>query len=62
MTTYFKNLNAELHDLYALKTYVYFHVNQMLFTIQFINLFLGIILDYKILKFKHLIDDIVIDI
>ena len=46
----------------VLKTYVYFHVNQMLFTIQFINLFLGIILDYKILKFKHLIDDIVIDI
>ena len=62
MTTYFKNLNAELHDLYVFKTRVYFHVNQMLFTIQFINLFLGIILDYKILKFKHLIDDIAIDI
>ena len=33
----------------------------MLFIVRFINLFLCIILDYKNLKFKHLIDDIVID-
>ena len=34
----------------------------MLFTIWSINLFLCIILNCKILKFKHLIDDITIDI
>ena len=34
----------------------------MLFTIWFINLFLCIILNYKNLKFKYLIDDITIDI
>ena len=33
----------------------------MLFTIQLVNLFFMIILNYKNLKFKHLIDDIVID-
>ena len=34
----------------------------MLFTIQFINLlFMHNFLDYKNLKFKHLIDDIAID-
>ena len=41
---------------------VKFRVNRMLFTIPCINLFLYIILDYKNLKFKHLIDDITIDL
>ena len=39
MTTYFKNLTIELYVLYVLKTHVKFHVNRMLFTIQFVNLF-----------------------
>ena len=33
----------------------------MLFTIQLVNLFFMIILNYKNLKFKHLIGNIVID-
>ena len=33
----------------------------MLFTIWFLNIFLCIILDYKNLKFKHLVDNIVIN-
>ena len=36
MVTYFENLTAGLHVLY---THVKFCVNQMLFIIQFINLF-----------------------
>ena len=34
----------------------------MLFTIWSIKLFLSIILDYKKLKFKHLSDDIIINL
>ena len=62
MTTYFENLTIELHVLYILNTHVKFCVNWMLFTISSINLFLYIILNYKNLKFKYLIDDIDIDI
>ena len=62
MTTYFENLTIELHVLYILNTHVKFLVNWMLFTISSINLFLYIILNYKNLKFKYLIDDIAIDI
>ena len=39
-----------------------FHANRMLFSIQSINYFLCIILDYKNSKFKYLIDDIAIDL
>jgi len=39
MATYFKNLTIELHVIYVFKTHVKFHANQMLFTIQSINLF-----------------------
>ena len=60
MTTYFEILIIELYVFYAFKTHVKFHVNQMLFTIRSINLFLYIILDYKNSKFKHWIDNIVI--
>ena len=62
MTTNFENLTVELHFLYVLNTHVKFSTNWILFTIRSINLFLCIILDYKKLKFKHLIDDIAIDI
>jgi len=62
MTTYFENLIIELHVLYILKTHVKIHVNWILFTIRSITYFLCIILNYKNLKFKHLIDNIVIDL
>ena len=62
MTTFFENLTIELHVLYILNTHVKFLVNWMLFTISSINLFLYIILNYKNLKFKYLIDYIDIDI
>ena len=39
MTIYFKNLSVGLHILYVVNTHIKFHVNRMLFTIQFINLF-----------------------
>ena len=39
MTTYFENLTFELHVFYVFKTHVKFHINQMFFTIQSINLF-----------------------
>ena len=62
MVSYFLNLTIELHVLYVLNTHIKFYVNWMLFTIRSINLFLGIILYYKNLKFKHLVDNIVIDL
>ena len=40
MIIYFENIIIELHFLYVLNMHVKFHVNQMLFTIWFINLFL----------------------
>ena len=40
MSTYFENLTIEFHILYVLNTYVKFHINQISFTILFINLFL----------------------
>ena len=61
MATYFENLTIGLHILYV-DMYVKFRANWMLFIIQSINFFLSITLDYKNLKFKHLIDDIVIDL
>ena len=45
----------------TINTHVKCHTNLILFTIQLRNLFLCIILNYKNLKFEHLIDDIVID-
>ena len=61
MTTYFENLIIELHVLYVLRTHVKIHVNWILFTIRSITYFLCIILNYKNLKFKHLIYNIVIN-
>ena len=55
----FENLIVKLH-IFCINIHVKFHSNRMLFTIRSINLFLYILLDYKILKFKYLIDDITI--
>ena len=38
MITYFENVTIGLHILYVLNTNVKFHVNRMLFIIQFISL------------------------
>ena len=64
MIIYFKILIIKLHVLYTINKYVKFLVNRMLLTIQFINLFFHayIILNFKNLKFKLLIDKIAIDI
>ena len=64
MIIYFKILIIKLHVLYTINKYVKFLVNRMLLTIQFINLFFHacIILNYKNLKFKLLIDKITIDL
>ena len=56
------NLTVEFYVLYIFKTHVKFPANLMLFTIQPIDLFLCIILDYKNLKFKYLIDDLTINL
>ena len=50
MIIYFENLTVELQVLYVLKTYVKFHVNQILFTIQSINLFF--MYNFKLQKLK----------
>ena len=62
MITYFKNITIELLVIYILKIHVEFHANQILFTTQSINFFLCIILNYKNSKFKHLINDVVINL
>ena len=62
MTKYFENLTFGLYVLYVLNTHVKFHANQMLFTIQFINLFFVYNFILKKLKFKHLIDNITTDL
>ena len=57
----FENLTDLLRVLNVLNINVKFHSNRMIFTIQVVNLFLCIILDHKNLKFKYLIDNIIID-
>jgi len=59
MITYFE---IELHILYVLNIHIKFLVNQILFTIQFINIF--VIHNFRIQNFlfKHLIDNIIIDL
>ena len=62
MATYFENLIFRLHILYVININVKFCINQILFTIQSLNLFFihNFILQ-KNLKFKHFIDDIAIN-
>ena len=52
---------VKLYVLYILNMHVQFYANRMLFIIWSINLFLYIVLDYKNLKFKYLIDGIAIN-
>ena len=56
IVTYFENLIVRLHVIYTFNTR-----QSDVFTLWFIKLFLCIILDYKNLQFKQLIDDITID-
>ena len=51
--SYFKNPSVNLHILYVFNMYANFHINWMLFTIRFINLFLYIILNYKNLNLNN---------
>ena len=53
MIIFFENLTV-LFGIF----FIFLTANWILFTIRFINFFLCIILDYKNLKFKHLIDNI----
>ena len=39
LSSYFKNLTIGLHVLYVFNMHANFYINQMLFTIQFINLY-----------------------
>ena len=62
MPTYFENLIFRLHILYVLNTNVKFCINQILFTIQSLNLFfIHNFIVQKNVKFKHFIDDIAIN-
>ena len=60
MVTYFKNSIVELHVIYVLNMNVKFYADQIFLLYNLYTYFLCIILDYKNLKFKHLIDDIAI--
>ena len=62
LNSYFKNLTVELHDLYILNMYANFHINQLLFTIRFINLFFMKYFKLHKLEFKQLIDGMTIDL
>ena len=55
--SYFKNPSVNLHILYVFNMYANFHINWMLFTIRFINLFLYIILNYKNLNLNNWLMD-----
>ena len=61
ITIYFKNLTIELHILYALNTHVKFCVNQILFIIYSISLYIMHYFKLQI-QFKQFINDIVIDL
>ena len=57
IVTYFENLIVRLHVIYTFNTR-----QSDVFTLWFIKLFLCIILDYKNLQFKQLIDTIPINL
>jgi len=61
MTTYFENPSVGLHILYILNTHVKFRIDWVLYY-SIYKLILCIILIYKSLKFKYLIDDMTIDL
>ena len=63
MTTYIENLTTKFHVIYVLNINIKFHVNHILFNVRSKNIFfLYIILDYKNLEFKHVINFIVINL
>ena len=62
MATFFENLTVELHVFYVINMHIKFRANWMLFTISFLNLFFIYNIIIQNLKFKHLIDDIFIDL
>ena len=59
----FENLTVRFYVIYVLNTHVKFHfkLDVIYYSINKLIFFLYIILYYKILKFKYLIDDISID-
>ena len=57
----FKNLTVEFHFPYILNMHIKFCLNQILFNIRSINIFLYIILYHRNLKFYQLFDDIAIN-
>ena len=57
MVIYFKNLTVKLQVLNILNTHIKFHVNQILFSIQSINLYFMYNFRLQNLKFKYLIDN-----
>ena len=64
-TTLTKQINIATYFLtaeYVLKTRVKFYVNRMLFTIRSLDLFFMYNFKLQNSKFKHLIDDIAIDL
>ena len=58
----FENSTIGLHVFYVFNIHVKFHSNWMLFTIRSKNLYLVHIFYHKNLKFKHVIDDITINL
>ena len=58
----FENRTVRFYVIYVLNMHIKFGWNQILFAIRSINLFLCIVLDHKMLKFKHLIDNLAIDL
>ena len=58
---YFKNSIVGLYVYYVLSTHIKFRANQMLFIIWSKNPYFMHNFKYKNMKFKHLIDDMVID-
>ena len=61
MNLYFENFAIRLHVLYILNMHVNFHINQMLFTIQFINSSFMHYFKLQKLEFIQLIGDMTID-
>ena len=61
MAIYFENLTIELHVHYVLKIHVNFMSIECYLQFNPWTYFLCIILDYKMSKFKNLIDGIAID-
>ena len=61
LNSYFKNFTVGLHILYVLNIHANFHVNWMLFIIQYINSSFMYYFKLQKLEFKQLIDDMTIN-